>query len=161
MKRLLATMAMGASLISVSALAQAPNGDERGGMMQRDETRTEAQQRADMMFQMLDANHDGTVTRAEADQAVAQFMASRGGDTGRGGGRIQRTIDQAFATSQSLTVKQFEAHALARFDALDLNHDGTVTAAERQQVRAQRQAQAQVQPQAAAPAPQAAPAKPQ
>ena len=35
--------------------------------MQRDQTRAEAQQRADMLFQMLDANKDGTVTKAEAD----------------------------------------------------------------------------------------------
>jgi len=50
-------------------------------------------------------------------------------------------IAQAFGTSQTLTLQQFEAQALARFNAADLNHDGTVTAAERQQVRAQRQAQ--------------------
>ncbi len=58
-------------------------------------------------------------------------------------------IDQAFAASQSLTLQQFEAQALARFDAQDLNHDGTVTAAERQQARGQQ------------PSPQASPAKPQ
>ena len=78
-------------------------------MLQKDQTRAEAQQRADMMFQMLDANHDGTVTRAEADQALAQFQASRGENGGHGGGRLQRMIDEAFATSQSLTLQQFEA----------------------------------------------------
>jgi hypothetical protein len=36
-----------------------------------------------------------------------------------------------------VTLQQFEAQSLARFDAIDLNHDGTVTAAERQQARAQ------------------------
>ena len=130
--------------------------------MQRDQTRAEAQQRADMMFQMLDANKDGTVTKAEADEAVAQFEAARGDDdSGRGAGRMQRMIGQAFGTAQSLTLQQFEAQVLARFDAADLNHDGTVTVAERQQLRAQRQAQraAAAAPQAA-PAP-AAPAKPQ
>jgi hypothetical protein len=110
------------------------------------------------MFQMLDANKDGTVTKAEAQQTLEQFHAARGGDDGRGGGRMQRMIEQAFATSPSMTLQQFEAQALLRFDAMDLNHDGTVTAAERQQVRAQRQAQAQTP--VAAPAP-AAPAKPQ
>ena len=34
-----------------------------------------------------------------------------------------------------------QAQALARFDRDDLNHDGVVTAAERQQVRAQLKAQ--------------------
>ena len=146
MKKLLVTVALGAAFVSAPVLAQAPGGG--GGFMQRDMTRQQAQQRADMMFQMLDANHDGTVTRAEAQQAAAQFAAQRGGDNGgRGSGRIQRMIDQAFGTAESVTLQQFEAQSLARFDAQDLNHDGTVTAAERQQIREQRaQAQPAAQP---------------
>jgi hypothetical protein len=137
MKILLAAIALGATVISAPAMAQGYGGGH-------DQTRAEAQQRADMMFQMLDANKDGTVTKAEAQQALAQFDASRGGESaGRGSGRMQRMMDEAFAASPSLTLQQFEAQALARFDAADLNHDGTVTAAERQQSRAQR---AQVQP---------------
>jgi hypothetical protein len=54
----------------------------------------------------------------------------------------------AFGSGQSITLQQFEAQALARFDAMDLNHDGTVTAAERQQARQQR---GQIQPGTAAP----------
>jgi hypothetical protein len=58
-------------------------------------------------------------------------------------------IAQAFGDAQSVTLQQFEAKALARFDAQDLNHDGTVTAAERQQAREQRaQTQSQGQPNA-------------
>ena len=151
MKKLLVTAALGASFTSAPALAQ--------GMQQRDQTRAEAQQRADLLFQMIDANKDGTITRAEADQAMAEFQASRGGDdSGHGhGGRMQRMIDQAFAKSSSLTLQQYEAQALARFDAADLNHDGIVSVAEREQARQQHPAQAT----AAAPAPQAPPAKPQ
>jgi hypothetical protein len=63
---------------------------------------------------------------------------------------MQRMIDEAFGSAQSLTLQQFEAQALARFDAMDLNHDGVVTAAERQQARQQR-----MQGQAPAPQPQA------
>src|SRR6476659_1597919 len=119
MKNLSFTLALGAALISTSALAQAPGGG--GGFMQRDQTRAEAQQRADMMFQMLDANKDGTVTKAEADEAAAQFEAARGDDDGgRGAGRMQRMIAQAFGSTQSLTLPQFEAQALTRFDAADL-----------------------------------------
>jgi len=133
--------------------------------MQRDQTRAEAQQRAEMMFQMLDTNKDGTVTKAEAEAALAQFQAARGGDdqSGRGAGRMQRMMDGAFGASQSLTKAQLEAQVLARFDAMDLDHNGTVTAAERQQLRAQRQAQGQVTaaPATAAPQPVPAPAKPQ
>jgi hypothetical protein len=132
MKKLIVTIALGAGVISAPILAQGFGG------MQRDQTRQEAQQRADMMFQMLDANKDGTVTKAEAEQAVAQLQTARGGDNGgRGGGRIQRLIDNAFSSSPSLSLQQFEAQSLARFDAADLNHDGIVSAAERQQARAQ------------------------
>jgi 3-oxoacyl-ACP reductase-like protein len=148
MRRLLVTITLGAAVISAPALAQAPGGGgERSGWMQRDITRDQAKQMADMMFQQLDANHDGTLTRSEADQGAAQFSSPRGG------GRIQRMIAQAFGNAQSITLPQFEAQALARFDAQDLNHDGVATAAERQQVREQH-AQAQN------PA-QTAPAKPQ
>jgi 3-oxoacyl-ACP reductase-like protein len=145
MRKLLVTIALGAAVISAPVLAQAPGGaGERSGWMQRDITRDQAKQMADMMFQQLDANHDGTLTRAEADQGAVQFSSPRGG------GRIQRMIAQAFGNAQSITLQQFEAQALARFDAQDLNHDGVATAAERQQVREQR---AQAQP--------AAPAQPQ
>ncbi len=155
--KLSVSLALGAAMISASAMAQAPGG-ERGGWMQRDQTRAEAKQRADMLFQMLDANHDGTVTRSEAEQAAAQFAARReDGSAQRGGGRIERMVAQLFASSDSLTLAQFEAQTLARFDAMDLNHDGVVTAAERDQARAQRQGQVQT----AAPAPQPAPSKPQ
>jgi Ca2+-binding EF-hand superfamily protein len=136
MKKLLVTLALGAAVVSTPSLAQGFGGG------QRDQTRAEAQQRADMIFQMIDANHDGVVTRDEAQQAAAQF-GSRGGDNGRGGGRMQRMIDEAFGSAQSLTLQQFEAQALARFEAEDLNHDGLVTAAERQQVREMRQANGQ------------------
>jgi hypothetical protein len=144
MKNLIVAIALGAAVIGTPAVAQAPGGGQGGGWQQRDQTRAEAQQRADTMFQMLDANKDGNVTKAEADAALAQFQAARGGDDqagGRGAGRMQRMIDQAFGTAQSLTQAQFEALALTRFDAQDLNHDGTVTAAEREQMRAQRQGQ--------------------
>ena len=136
MKRSLVTIALGATVVAAPAVAQ-----QGGGFAQRDQTGAEAQQRADMLFQMLDANKDGTVTKVEAEEAAAQFEAARGDDGGRGASRMQRMIGQAFGTAQSLTLQQFEAQALTRFDAADLNHDGTVTAAERQQVRAQRQAQ--------------------
>ena len=132
MKKLIVGIAFGAALLSTPVLAQRFGGGH-------DETRAEAQQRADMIFQMMDANRDGVVTKAEAEQALAQFQASRGGDNGgRGGGRMQRMIDEAFRSAQSLTLQQFEAQALARFDSMDLNHDGVVTAAERQQAREQR-----------------------
>jgi len=134
MKNLLVTAALGAAMVAAPALAQDHGG--RGGG-NKEQTRQQAQQRADMLFQMLDANQDGSITRAEADQALAQFQAARGGDKARSG-RMQRMIDDAFATTTAISLQQFEAQALARFDAQDANHDGVVSAAEKQKARAQR-----------------------
>lgn len=129
MKKLLITLAIGATIVSTAAAAQDQGGGR--GMWMQDMTRAQAQQMADGMFQRFDANHDGTVTRKEAEAAMAQFG---------GGERAERMLDRIFGTAQSVTLQQFEAQSLARFDAQDLNHDGTVTAAERQQARAQREA---------------------
>ena len=124
MKTLLAGIALGAAIISTSAVAQ-----DGGGRMQEDMTRAQAQQRADQMFQRFDSNHTGVITRAQAEQMASQF-----------GERGQRMVDRLFGTAQSLTLQQFEAQQLARFDAMDLNHDGVVTAAEREQARQQMRA---------------------
>jgi hypothetical protein len=98
----------------------------------QDMTRAQAQQMTDGMFQRFDLNHDGVVTRQEAEQAASQFGA---------GHRAEKMIDRMFGSAQSLTLQQAQAQALARFDRDDLNHDGVVTGAERQQVRAQLKAQ--------------------
>jgi hypothetical protein len=131
MKTLLLTLALGAAVISTEALAQ-EGGGERGGWAMQDQTRAQAQQRADTMFQRFDLNHDGTVTRQEAEQAASQFGA---------GGRGEKMIERVFGDAQSLSLQQFEAQSLARFDRDDLNHDGVVTVVERQQVRAQLKAE--------------------
>ena len=136
MKKLLVAVALGAAMAATPVLAQ-----DHGGRAMKDQTRQQAQERADRLFQMLDANRDGSVTKAEADAALAQFEAMRGGDNDHRGGRMQRMIEDAFAMTQAITLQQFEAQALARFDAQDLNHDGIVSAAEKQQARTQRQAQ--------------------
>jgi hypothetical protein len=127
MTRLVLTLALGAAMISTAAVAQDEHGG-RGGWAQQDMTRQQAQQMADGMFQRFDANHDGVISREEATQAAAQLG---------GGERAQKMIDRAFGSAQSLTLQQFEAQALGRFDRDDANHDGVVTAAERQQARAQ------------------------
>ena len=138
MKRLLATIALGATIVSTQAIAQdEPVGGGRGGQMMQDMTRDQARQRADHMFQRFDLNHDGVVTREEAQQVLSQLGA---------GNRGERMIDRMFGASQSITVQQAEAQALARFDREDLNHDGIVTAAEREQERAILKAQRQAAP---------------
>lgn len=125
MKRLLGVIALGATIVSTQAVGQDEPG-ARGGRMQQDMTREQARQMADRMFQRFDLNHDGVVTRDEAQQALSQFGAGKRGE---------RMIDRMFGDSQSLSLQQAEAEALARFDRDDLNHDGIVTSAERQQER--------------------------
>ena len=122
MKTLLTAIALGAGFLSSQAFAQ------QGGMGGGDMTRAQALEMADHMFQRFDLNHDGVVTRDEAEQARQQMgFASK---------RAEKMIDRIFGTAQSITRQQFEAQQLARFDRDDLNHDGVVTAAERQQARA-------------------------
>jgi hypothetical protein len=131
MNKLFLLATLGASTLSAEAGAQgaapaqaAPQAQARP--VQQDISRQQAQQFADSTFKRLDANQDGTVTRSEADQVRAQ--------TGGRGHLIERT----FGTAQSLSLAQFEAAALALFDAEDTNHDRVVTAAEREQSRALR-----------------------
>jgi Ca2+-binding EF-hand superfamily protein len=108
----------------------APQANLRGNWLQEDQTRSQAQQRADKMFQRLDANHDGALTRAEAQQASAQMS--------HGGAKVERLMASLFGQGDSVTLAEFEAQALARFDRQDLNHDGVVSADERQQARTAR-----------------------
>ncbi len=108
-----------------------PQANLRGNWLQADMTRQQAQQRADMLFQRLDANHDGVLTRAEAEQAASQMG-------GQAGGRRGRLVERLFSQGDSVTKAQFQGQALARFDRQDINHDGVVTADERQQSRGQR-----------------------
>jgi len=131
----LSTQASAQQPMPAPAPAQ-PQGNLRGNWLQADQTRQQAQQRADAIFQRLDANHDGSVTRAEADQMAQQL--GQGEKGGRGGRFAARMMDRLFAQGDSVTLAQFQAQALARFDRQDLNHDGTVTADERQQARAAR-----------------------
>lgn len=157
MNILVATVALGASMLSTQALAQAqaqtpppatqtapapapaqaPGG--RGGWIQGPQTRDQAKQRADMMFQRVDLNHDGIFTREEADQILDQM--SSGDDSSRAD-RMEQMFNRLLGTGKSITQAQFEAQMLARFDAADLNHDGTVTPEERQQAMAALRAKA-------------------
>jgi len=123
---------------TVPPVAAQPQANLRGNWLRADMTRQKAQQMADGLFQQLDLNHDGTLTRTEAEQARSAISGGAGG--GAGGDRATRMIARVFGDAPAMTLAQFEAQALARFDRQDLNHDGTVTADERQQARAARQA---------------------
>ena len=133
MTKFLLITAAAVAALSTQAAAQQPapaqghanHGAHRG---QADQTRQQAQQRATGMFQRLDANRDGALTRAEAQTASLQMSS--------GGPRVERMMARLFGDAQVLTQAQFETQALARFDRQDLDRNGVVTADERRQARA-------------------------
>jgi len=132
-----------------------------------EEARQAAQQRraeaAGRMFDRLDLNHDGSITRAEFDQSRAQRQqqrTERGGERGHrmgmrgprgprmgmgrmgpggpgGPGGPDMRGRGMFGEQGFVTLEQMRTQALERFDRADANHDGTLTAAERQQAREQ------------------------
>lgn len=114
------------------------------------------EQRAERMFDRLDLDRNGSITREEARQAHAQHRAeraARGPDAHSGRGMRHRGARHAgpegaggpgmrgrrlFGEQGFVTAEQFRTRALARFDRLDADRNGVVTAAERQAARAQR-----------------------
>jgi Ca2+-binding EF-hand superfamily protein len=119
----------------------------------------EAQVKAN--FQQVDTNHDGFVSRAEADAArntamIAQFNAAFNAMDSNKDGNLSRAefvaanqkamaaamqkqgvADRAFAGSDlnhdgRISLAEALAKPLKEFDAVDANHDGILTLAERQ-----------------------------
>lgn len=130
------------------------------GRAQREQRRT---QRAERMFDRLDLDHNGSITREEMAQARAQHHARRGerdegargpgmrhrrmgmrhggpggpGGPGMGGMRGGRGA-ALFGEQGFVTREQFRERALTRFDRVDADRNGIVTAAERRTAREQR-----------------------
>jgi Ca2+-binding EF-hand superfamily protein len=123
------------------------------GRATREEAQQAAQQRraerAGRMFERLDANRDGSISRAEFEQARSaraerrEQHAERGPRRGMRGMRGMRPGgpgmrgERLFGEQGFVTREQMRERALARFDRLDANRDGTLTATERQQARQQ------------------------
>lgn len=113
-------------LIATPAFAQGQ------GNMPASQTREEAEQRAQMVFDQLDANHDGAITQDE----IATFTKMMG-DNPRIVGRVTRMFTEADANHDGkLTAAEAKARADAAFDAADSNHDGVLSPEERQAARA-------------------------
>ena len=115
-------------------------------------------------FEGLDANKDGNISKAEWDKHAADRAAKRGekraaaGETRDGkphamrghgkrgghhmGGRGAYGMKSG-AGDKVVTQADFVAAALKRFDTLDANKDGQVTAEERQAARAAWKAKAE------------------
>ena len=107
-------------------------------------------------FAALDADKDGSVSKAEWDQHGADRAAKRAergekrapagevrdgqrhamhGPGKRGGHRMGGWAKGAAAGDKAMTQAEFVAASLARFDRIDANKDGQVTAEERQAMR--------------------------
>lgn len=76
-------------------------------------------------FDKLDANHDGSLSKAEFLAAVPQ--AQSGSPNGAAMlARLDKNKDSR------VSIDEYRAPMLSRFDRLDTNHDGSLSAAERQ-----------------------------
>ena len=155
-----------ATLATLAGAAAAQTADSRP---RADVTRAQLVERLDARFARLDTNRDGSVTAAErvAQRAARQLQrfqrldkdgngalsptefAARGdraerGERRRGGrGRLGRGggADVDANGDGTISRAEFQARALARFDRGDLDRNGVLTAAERQQARAGMRAQ--------------------
>ena len=124
-----------------------------GRRAKRQERRGE---RREQRFEQLDSNNDGVISRAEFEAPRAfgdrgerramraerrgQRFAHRGG-RGHGGGMMARFGGRAFAMMDldrdgRVALAEAQRAALQRFDRIDSNRDGTISADERQAARA-------------------------
>ena len=132
MKTLIAVGALAAAMIAAPLVAHLP-------IPKQSLTRDQVRSRADQLFERFDLNHDGYVTRDEAQIEGGKLLllrASTGRDEAPGiGGHTLRFLRHRFAGMDEVTKQQFEAAFLAHFDEIDTNHDGILTAAERLKAR--------------------------
>ena len=118
-------------LIVTPAFAQDNSGAPRGGGGQS-QTKADAEQREQMIFDQLDTNHDGFISQDEVN-AFTKLM----GDNPRMTGRVTKMFTESDANHDGkVSIAEAKAHADAAFDAADANHDGILTPDERQAARA-------------------------
>ncbi|WP_052071708.1 EF-hand domain-containing protein [Sphingopyxis sp. MWB1] len=125
------------------------NGDGKLDATDREARRAEMQKKR---FERLDANKDGQVSQAEWDQHAAARDAKRAGSDKagagerkgkrghfgkRGGHRMAAAMMMKADTNgdKAISLAEFRAAAMARFDQMDANKDGQVTAEEREAAR--------------------------
>jgi len=85
------------------------------------------------MFDRADTNHDGMISRDEWNAGAAKLAERR--DHGRPMMRHMAMMADADG-DRAITRDEFQKRALEHFDRVDANHDGTISAAEREQAHA-------------------------
>lgn len=132
-----------AALAGACGMAQAQDhqdGPGRGGLFQRFDTNhdgTVTRQEFDAQraanFAQLDANHDAQLSRDEMRAGFQHAMWSRHGRHGNRGGMLARADANH---DGNITRDEFLARPEQMFDRLDKDHNGTISSAELQQIRA-------------------------
>jgi Ca2+-binding EF-hand superfamily protein len=154
-KTLFTLGASAVALLGAAGAIAAPADAPRHGRQPVDMTRAQLIQKLDARFAKMDANHDGVLTRedmqanrkarhdarfakldADGNGAIsrAEYDAPRGEpgkDHGRRGHHGPRHGGMMGVDKGPVTKAQFQERALARFDRLDTDRNGTVTVAER------------------------------
>ena len=122
------------------------------GRVTKAEMEAQREARRDARFDRLDTNDDGAISKAEMDAAREQRaakrterMANREGDAakvrGKRGNRMGKGMrgggfDRLDANNDgSVTLAEFQAPQIERFQRADANGDGVLTQAERQSAR--------------------------
>ena len=126
-------------------------------------------ERRNAMFDRLDVNKDGSISRAEFDAPRAEGQRAGRGErgpraehAGRGHGGMHRGAQRMGRNGEGrfpIVIAEAEQRATANFTRLDANHDGTLTGEERRagmqarraEMREKRQEHRQAAPAAASP----------
>lgn len=88
------------------------------------------------LFARADANKDNVITRAEFTALGEQIKGHMEQNATAVGGMATRFFARTDANKDKrVSLAEMQQIALAQFDRLDLNHDGTITPQERQQAR--------------------------
>ena len=134
-------MVIGAAIAALAfAGAASAQGGGGGRLMQMDTnhdgsiTRAEAEASRAAMFQRLDADHDGFVTQAERDAA----RQARGQNSDRPAPPRGQMMNADTNNDGRISRQEFMAQPYRIFDVMDADHNGTITAAEIEAGRAAR-----------------------
>jgi Ca2+-binding EF-hand superfamily protein len=161
MRKLIA-FSLAAAVLTASGAASAQT--ERGSPQSRDQVQQRAAEafarmdvngdgvidqadreaRRQQMFDRLDANRDGSISREEfaaQRERRGEARAERGTGTDRSfarrGMRGPGGMQRGGEARGPITQEQFVASALERFDRIDTDNDGTISAEERRAAREQ------------------------